>query len=299
MFPQRRMRRIRRRTIQPLFRETELQKTDLVMPVFVDESISTPLAIPSMPGQFRHPVDEVADYCERLQSAGIGAVILFGIPAKKDNEATEAYATDGVVQRAIRNIRERLPGMVIATDVCACEYTDHGHCGIIGETADGPDLENDLSLALMGRIAVSHAESGVDIVAPSCMLDGWCRRSGGPDAAGYQDVLVMSYSKFASALYGPFRDAADSGFSFGDRTYQIDRERPRGDRGVRLDAAEGADILMVKPAGYTSIYPGVTAFVAGGAWVNGTRHDQSSRGRIWLDEQAVALESLIAIKRPG
>ncbi len=301
------MRRIRRRTIQPLFRETELQKTDLVMPVFVDESISTPLAIPSMPGQFRHPVDEVADYCERLQSAGIGAVILFGIPAKKDNEATEAYATDGVVQRAIRNIRERLPGMVIATDVCACEYTDHGHCGIIGETADGPDLENDLSLALMARIAVSHAESGVDIVAPSCMLDGMVQTiREALDAAGYQDVLVMSYSsKFASALYGPFRDAADSGFSFGDRTtYQID---PRNAREAimesELDAAEGADILMVKPAGiYLDILAGVTAFglPVAAYQVSGEYAMIKAAGeRGWLDERAVALESLIAIKRAG
>ncbi|MDD3373477.1 MAG: porphobilinogen synthase, partial [Methanoculleus bourgensis] len=224
MFPQRRMRRIRRRIIQPLLRETELRKTDLVMPVFVDESISTPLPIPSMPGQFRHPVDEVADYCERLWDAGIRAVILFGVPARKDSEATEAYAADGVVQRAVRIIKERLGQMAVATDVCACEYTDHGHCGIVGETADGPDLQNDPSLALMARIAVSHAESGADIVAPSCMLDGMVQAiRGALDAAGYLDVLVMSYSsKFASALYGPFRDAADSGFSFGDRTtYQI------------------------------------------------------------------------------
>ena len=142
------------------------------MPVFVDESISAPLAIASMPGQFRHPVDGVADYCERLMGAGIRAVILFGIPATKDGEATGAYAADGVVQRAARSIKERLPQMVVATDVCACEYTDHGNCGIVGETIDGPDLKNDPSLALMARIAVSHAESGADIVAPSCMLDG-------------------------------------------------------------------------------------------------------------------------------
>ncbi|NLM29856.1 MAG: porphobilinogen synthase [Methanomicrobiales archaeon] len=307
MFPQRRMRRMRRRTIQPFFRETELQKTDLVMPVFVDESISAPLAIPSMPGQFRHPVDGVADYCERLRDAGIGAVILFGIPAKKDSEATEAYAPDGVVQRAIRSIRERLPGMVITTDVCACEYTDHGHCGIIGETVDGPDLENDLSLELMARIALSHAENGADIVAPSCMLDGMVKTiREALDAAGYQDTLIMSYSsKFASALYGPFRDAADSGFSFGDRTtYQIDPGNAReAIMESELDVAEGADILMVKPAG---IYLDILASVAGfglpvaAYQVSGEYAMIKAAGeRGWLDERAVALESLVAIKRAG
>jgi len=155
--------------------------------------------------------------------------------------------------------------MVVATDVCACEYTDHGHCGIIGETTDGPDLQNDPSLALMARIAVSHAESGADIVAPSCMLDGMVQAiRGALDAAGYQDVLVMSYSsKFASALYGPFRDAADSGFSFGDRTtYQINPGNAReAVMESELDAAEGADILMVKPAGiYLDILASVTEF---------------------------------------
>ncbi|NMA87700.1 MAG: porphobilinogen synthase [Methanoculleus bourgensis] len=307
MFPQRRMRRIRRRIIQPLLRETELRKTDLVMPVFVDESISTPLPIASMPGQFRHPVDEVADYCERLQDAGIRAVILFGVPAKKDSEATEAYAADGVVQRAVRSIKERLGQMAVATDVCACEYTDHGHCGIVGETADGPDLQNDPSLALMARIAVSHAESGADIVAPSCMLDGMVQAiRGALDAAGYQDVLVMSYSsKFASALYGPFRDAADSGFSFGDRTtYQINPGNAReAVMESELDAAEGADILMVKPAGiYLDVLASVTEFglPVAAYQVSGEYAMIKAAGeRGWLDERAVALESLTAIKRAG
>jgi len=301
------MRRIRRRIIQPLLRETELRKTDLVMPVFVDESISTPLPIPSMPGQFRHPVDGVAGYCQRLWDAGIRAVILFGIPARKDSEATEAYAADGVVQRAIRSIKERLGQMVVATDVCACEYTDHGHCGIIGETTDGPDLQNDPSLALMARIAVSHAESGADIVAPSCMLDGMVQAiRGALDAAGYQDVLVMSYSsKFASALYGPFRDAADSGFSFGDRTtYQINPGNAReAVMESELDAAEGADILMVKPAGiYLDILASVTEFglPVAAYQVSGEYAMIKAAGeRGWLDERAVALESLTAIKRAG
>jgi len=301
------MRRIRRRIIQPLLRETELRKTDLVHPVFVDESISAPLPIASMPGQFRHPVDGVADYCAHLRDAGIRAVLLFGIPAAKDGEATEAYAPDGVVQRAARSIKERLPEMVVMTDVCACEYTDHGHCGIVGETADGPDLLNDPSLELMARIAVSHARSGADIVAPSCMLDGMVRAiRQALDAAGHQDVLIVSYSsKFASALYGPFRDAADSGFSFGDRTtYQINPGNAR--EAViesELDAAEGADMLMVKPAG---IYLDILAAVAdlglpvAAYQVSGEYSMiKAAAERGWLNERAVALESLTAIKRAG
>jgi porphobilinogen synthase len=234
-------------------------------------------------------------------------VILFGIPAAKDSEATGAYAADGVVQRAARSIKGRLPQMVVATDVCACEYTDHGHCGIVGETIDGPDLKNDPSLALMARIAVSHAESGADIVAPSCMLDGMVQAiREALDAAGYQDVLIMSYSsKFASALYGPFRDAADSGFSFGDRTtYQIDPGNAReAVMESELDAAEGADILMVKPAG---IYLDILASVAdlglpvAAYQVSGEYAMIKAAGeRGWLDERAVALESLTAIKRAG
>ena len=307
MFPERRMRRMRRRIIQPLLRETELRKTDLIAPIFVDASIDAPLPIASMPGQFRYPVDGVADCCERLWNAGIRAVILFGIPAAKDSAATEAYAAAGVVQQAVRRIKERLAEMVVVTDVCACEYTDHGHCGIVGETADGPDLLNDPSLDLMAKIAVSHAESGADIVAPSCMLDGMVqaiRRA--LDEAGYQDVLIMSYSsKFASALYGPFRDAADSGFAFGDRTtYQINPGNAReAVMESELDAAEGADILMVKPAGiYLDILAAikdlglpVAAYQVSGEYAM----IKAAAERGWLNERAVALESLTAIKRAG
>lgn len=301
------MRRMRRRIVQPLLLETELRKTDLIAPVFVDESISTPIPIASMPGQFRHPVDGVADYCERLQRSGIRAVLLFGVPAAKDSEATGAYANDGVVQRAVQNIKERLPGIVVVTDVCACEYTDHGHCGIVGETADGPDLLNDPSLELMARIAVSHAESGADIVAPSCMLDGMVRAiRQALDAAGHQDVLIISYSsKFASALYGPFRDAADSGFAFGDRTtYQISPGNAReAVMESELDVAEGADILMVKPATlYLDILAAVAEFglpVAAYQVSGEYAMIKAAAERGWLDERAVALESLTAIRRAG
>jgi porphobilinogen synthase len=301
------MRRMRRRIVQPLLRETELRKTDVIAPVFVDESINEPLPIASMPGQFRHPVDGAADYCERLSGAGIRAVILFGVPAEKDGGATGAYATDGVVQRAVRNIKERLPEMVVVTDVCACEYTDHGHCGIVGETADGPDLLNDPSLELMARIAVSHAENGADIVAPSCMLDGMVRAiRQALDAAGFTGIPIMSYSsKFASALYGPFRDAADSGFSFGDRTtYQISPGNAReAVMESELDMAEGADILMVKPAGaYLDILAAVAGFglpVAAYQVSGEYAMIKAAAERGWLDERAVALETLTAIKRAG
>ncbi|BBL67925.1 delta-aminolevulinic acid dehydratase [Methanoculleus chikugoensis] len=298
---------MRRRIVQPLLRETELRKTDLIAPVFVDESISAPLPIASMPGQFRHPVDGVAGYCERLRDAGIRAVLLFGVPAAKDGKATGAYAADGVVQRAVQKVKEHLPEMVVVTDVCACEYTDHGHCGFVGETVDGPDLLNDPSLELMAQIAVSHAESGADIVAPSCMLDGMVRAiRQALDAAGFQDVLIMSYSsKFASALYGPFRDAADSGFSFGDRTtYQINPGNAREAlMESELDAAEGADILMVKPAGaYLDILAAVAnlglpvaAYQVSGEYAM----IKAAAERGWLDERAVAIETLTAIRRAG
>ncbi|MBP8675613.1 MAG: porphobilinogen synthase [Methanoculleus sp.] len=307
MFPEQRMRRRRRRIIQPLLRETELRKTDLIAPVFVDESIDAPIPIASMPGQFRHPVDGVLDHCRRLMDSGIRAVILFGIPAEKDGEATAAYASNGVVQRAVREIKRGLGGMAVITDLCACEYTDHGHCGIVGETADGPDLLNDPSLDLMARIAVSHAESGADVVAPSCMLDGMVRTiRQALDSAGHTDTLIMSYSsKFASALYGPFRDAADSGFTFGDRTtYQIYPGNAReAVMESELDSAEGADILMVKPAGiYLDILASVkriglpvAAYQVSGEYAM----IKAAAERGWLDERAVAIESLIAIKRAG
>ncbi|KUG20587.1 porphobilinogen synthase [hydrocarbon metagenome] len=301
------MRRTRRRDIQPLLRENRLHKTDLVAPLFVDATIASPRPIETMPGQFRYPVDDLVDRAGRLWDAGIRLVILFGIPARKNNRASEAYAKDGIVQQAVRAVKDALPGMVVCTDVCACEYTDHGHCGIVGKTRDGVDLLNDPSLALMADIASSHAESGADIVAPSCMLDGMVQAiRAALDDGGHADVLLMSYStKFASALYGPFRDAADSGYAFGDRTtYQI---APGNGREAflesKLDAEEGADILMVKPAG---LYLDVLASIAGlglpvaAYQVSGEYALIKAAGeRGWIDERAVAMESLTCIKRAG
>ena len=213
MFPERRLRRLRTRALQPLFRETVLTRNDLIAPIFVDETIDAPVPISSMPGQFRHSVEDVADYVRSLYALGIRAVILFGIPAVKDEEGSEAWNPDGIIQRTIRILKNDLSGMVVITDVCACEYTDHGHCGIVGDSPCGPDLLNDPSLELMARIALSHAQAGADMVAPSCMLDGMVMAIREElDCGGYEDIPIMSYStKFASALYGPFRDAAGSG----------------------------------------------------------------------------------------
>lgn len=307
MFPQTRLRRLRHRRIQPLIRETELHCTDLVAPLFIDETILQATPIRSMPGQVRIPLNGIVVVIQRLYDAGIRAVILFGIPEEKDAGASSAFRIDGVIQKAVQSIRSAVPDMVIITDVCACEYTDHGHCGIIDMAGEYPDLENDQSLALIAKIAVSHARSGADIVAPSCMLDGQVQAiRQALDAEGFPDIPILSYStKFASALYGPFREAADSGYSFGDRTtYQMDPANAReAFRESVLDAEEGADILMVKPAGlYLDILREirtlglpVAAYQVSGEYA--MIKAASERG--WIDERRVALESLTCIKRAG
>ena len=307
IFPSRRMRRSRSRHIQPLLREVTVSKNDIIAPLFVDENISAPLPIDAMPGQSRYPIAGVAAVAGDLFRHGIRSVLLFGIPKVKDAGGSSAYDPDGVVQQAVRRIKEAVPQMVVITDVCACEYTDHGHCGIIGETRNGIDLLNDPSLELMNKVAISHAESGADIIAPSCMLDGMVGSiRSALDEAGYDQVLIMSYStKFASALYGPFREAADSGFSFGDRsTYQI---HPANSREAflesQLDADEGADILMVKPAGF---YLDVLAEVAtlglpvAAYQVSGEYSMiKAAAANGWLKEKETVIESLNCIKRAG
>ena len=301
------MRRTRSRNIQPLLREVTLSKNDLVAPLFVDENLKVPRPIDSMPGQFRYPVSGIAAVVKDLWDKGVRAVLIFGIPKTKDPEARSAYDPDGVVQQAVRRIKAEVPKMVVITDVCACEYTDHGHCGIIGDTRGGTDLLNDPSLELMDRIAISHAESGADIVAPSCMLDGVVGSiRAALDAEGLEEVLIMAYStKFASVLYGPFREAADSGFSFGDRTtYQL---HPGNSREAilesQLDADEGADILMVKPAGFYldilaeigNIGLPVAAYQVSGEY----SMIKAAAANGWLKEQETVIESLTCIKRAG
>ncbi|MFA5332311.1 MAG: porphobilinogen synthase [Methanoregula sp.] len=307
MFPERRMRRVRARTIRPLLTETTLTRNDLVAPLFVDESADARKPIDSMPGQFRYPVGEIAGVVGKMRDRGLRAILLFGIPAVKNEAATGAYDPEGIVQQAVRRIKAAYPDMVVITDVCACEYTSHGHCGIVGNTRCGKDLLNDESLLLMNRIAISHAEAGADIVAPSCMLDGMVRSiREALDAEGYEDVLIMSYStKFASALYGPFREAADSGFSFGDRsTYQMN---PANGREAflesQLDLEEGADILMVKPAGsYLDVLSDVaTLGIPVAAYQVSGEYSmiKAAAQNGWLKEKETVLETLTCIKRAG
>ena len=301
------MRRSRSRNIQPLLREVTLSKNDLVVPLFVDENLKAPRPIDSMPGQFRYPVSGIAAVVGELWNKGVRAVLLFGIPKTKDAQARSAYDPEGVVQQAVHRIKAEVKGMVVITDVCACEYTDHGHCGIVGETRGGTDLLNDPSLELMDRIAISHAMSGADIVAPSSMLDGVVGSiRAALDREGLDEVLIMAYStKFASALYGPFREAADSGFLFGDRTtYQV---HPGNSREAilesQLDADEGADILMVKPAGFYldilaevgSIGLPVAAYQVSGEYAM----IKAAAANGWLDEKATVMESLTCMKRAG
>jgi len=307
MFPIQRMRRLRGRRIQPMLRETRVRASDLIAPIFADETIRIRKPIGAMPGQFRYPVKDLPEVARRLRKAGIRAVLLFGIPKEKDPEATSAWDESGIVQKAVKAVRKAVPDMVIATDVCACEYTDHGHCGIVGETRCGPDLLNDPSLELMTRIAVSHAKAGADIIAPSCMLDGMVASLREVlDANGYEDVLIMSYStKFASSFYGPFREAAESGFSFGDRTtYQMAPGNAReAFRESAIDADEGADILMVKPAShYLDILSAireiglpVAAYQVSGEY----SMIKAAAANGWLKEKECILESLTCIKRAG
>jgi porphobilinogen synthase len=288
--------------------ETTLTRNDLVAPLFVDETASAPVPISSMPGQFRYPADGIAVVTKKFWDRGIRAVLLFGIPAHKDEAATSAYDPGGIVQQAIKKIKAACPGMVVITDVCACEYTSHGHCGIVGDNRCGePDLLNDESLILMNKIATSHAQAGADIVAPSCMLDGMVRSiRAALDEAGHEDVLIMSYStKFSSALYGPFREAAGSGYSFGNRTtYQMN---PANGREAflesKLDREEGADILMVKPAGpYLDVLAEiatlglpVAAYQVSGEYAM----IKAAAEHGWIKEKETVLETLTCIKRAG
>jgi porphobilinogen synthase len=244
---------------------------------------------------------------KRMWNANISAVLLFGIPKTKDQKATGAFAPDGVIQQVTAAMKKACPDMVIITDLCACEYTDHGHCGYVGDCCDGLNLLNDQSLELMRQIAVSQAAAGADIVAPSCMLDGMVLAiRDALDEHGHEEVLIMSYSsKFSSALYGPFREAAGSGYLFGDRTsYQAPvSNRREAFRESELDAAEGADILMVKPAGWygdiisdiRTLGLPVAAYQVSGEY----SMIRAAAEKGWLDERRVVMESLLSIKRAG
>lgn len=244
-----RPRRLRKsETLRKMVRETRVDKSSLIYPLFVKEGTNIEEEIPSMPGQYRYSIDRLPYELERLQKAGVDKVMFFGIPDVKDEVGSQAYAEDGIVQRALREARKQFPDMYLITDVCMCEYTSHGHCGVLC----GHDVENDKTLELLAKTALSHVQAGADMVAPSDMMDGRVAAIREIlDANNYKDTPIMSYAvKYASAFYGPFRDAAGSAPSFGDRkSYQMDfHNRREAIKEALLDVEEGADIIMVKPA---------------------------------------------------
>jgi len=301
-FPEVRLRRFRRSAgLRGLVRETHLSLDQFVMPLFV-----APEALPNeeLPGMSRFTVDGVVREAERLAAVGVRAVILFGIPEEKDDEATGAWEDDGIVQRALRALRPEFPELVLVTDVCLCEYTSHGHCGVV---VDG-EVHNDRSLELLARTAVSHAEAGADVVAPSDMMDGRVRAIRETlDDHSFESTPVLSYAaKYASAFYGPFREAAGSAPSFGDRrSYQMDPANVREAlRECELDLDEGADAIIIKPAlpyldviraARKSFDAPIAAYNVSGEYAMVKAAARSG----WLDEKQAALESLTAIKRAG
>ncbi|WP_200530801.1 porphobilinogen synthase [Halorubrum sp. LN27] len=310
MHPTDRPRRLRTDGVRPLVSETSLAASDLVAPVFVDATTDERVPIETMPGHERVPVDEAVARVEEVRETGVEAVIVFGIPESKDPEGTRAYAEDGVVQRAIRRIAAETDAYVIG-DVCLCEYTDHGHCGVIEASAESdPTLtvKNDETLDLLAETAVSQADAGADMVAPSAMTDGQVRAiREALDDAGHEEVALMSYAvKYESAFYGPFRDAADGAPAFGDRRhYQMDpANRREALREARIDAEEGADVLMVKPGlPYLDIvgdlrrefdHP-IAAYNVSGEYA--MLHAAAEKG--WLDLEETAHESLLSLKRAG
>jgi porphobilinogen synthase len=300
-----RTRRLRRsESLRQLARETRLSPADFVYPVFVMHGRDTRREIEAMPGQFQLTVDLLEREANELRGLGIPAVLLFGLPATKDDLGSEAYAEDGIVQQAVRALKAVSPGLVVITDVCLCEYTSHGHCGIVnGETVD-----NDATLELLARTAVSHARAGADMVAPSDMMDGRIAAIRDTlDREGFARVPIMSYAaKYASAFYGPFRVAADSAPQFGDRRgYQMDPPNVREAlREIAIDIDEGADIVMVKPAlAYLDVlararerfdHP-LAAYNVSGEY----SMVKAAARQGWIDERRVTLEILTAIKRAG
>ena len=310
MNPTDRPRRLRADGVRSLVSETSLSASDLIAPVFVDATTDERVPIPSMPGHERVPVSEAVARVEEVLETGVESIIVFGIPESKDAEGSRAYAEDGVVQRAIRQISAETDAYVIA-DTCFCEYTDHGHCGVLEPDAregEGLTVDNDPTLDLLATTAVSQADAGADMIAPSSMTDGMVGAiREGLDAAGHEDVPIMSYAvKYESAFYGPFRDAADGAPAFGDRRhYQMDpANRREALREARLDVEQGADALLVKPAlPYLDIvrevrdefeHP-VAAYNVSGEYA--MLHAAGEQG--WLDVEATALESLVSIKRAG
>ena len=304
-FPISRLRRLRKTAnLRDMFRETHLTRNDFIYPLFVAEGENFKREISSMPDIFQLSIDNVLRECEELLTLGIKAVLLFGIPDFKDEVGSSGYAADGIVQKASREIKQKFPEMLVITDVCLCEYTSHGHCGVI----ENEFVQNDATLELLAKQAVSHAQNGADIIAPSDMMDG---RIGAIrqtlDANGFHDTPIMAYAaKYSSAFYGPFREAAESAPQFGDRkSYQMDYgNADEAMREIALDIQEGADIVMVKPAlSYLDIIRRakenfnlpIAAYNVSGEY----SMVKAAAEKGWIDGEKVMLETLTAIKRAG
>ncbi len=310
-FPATRMRRLRYHPgVRRLVQEYRLDPANLILPLFAvtGENVRSPIG--SMPGQFQLSVDTLCREAEKLQALGIGGVMLFGLPAEKDDTGSDSYQQQGIIQQAVRAVRCAAPELLVTTDVCFCEYSSHGHCGVVNEKTGRLDVDNDATLELLGKQAVSHAQAGSELIAPSGMIDGMVgaiRTS--LDAAGFSHLPIMSYAaKYASAFYGPFRDAVESAPQFGDRrAYQMDPAAGAAQalREVELDIAEGADIVMVKPAlAYLDIIRRVAerfpetplaAYNVSGEY----SMFKAAAAHGWVDEQAIVLEALLSIRRAG
>lgn len=308
-FPELRPRRLRNTPgLRKLFAETTLAPSQLVLPLFVRHGRKIRKRIPAMPGVFQLSPDEAVREAAKAAATGVSGVLLFGIPRKKDVKASEAYAANGIIQQAVRLLKRELPELLVMTDVCLCEYMSHGHCGVVQKSRGGARILNDPSLKLLARAASSHAAAGADLVAPSDMMDGRVAAIRSRlDRDGFQDTPILSYAaKYASAYYGPFRDAAESTPQFGDRrSYQMDAANAEEAlREVALDIQEGADAVMVKPAlAYLDIlhrvkttfgYP-TAAYAVSGEY----SMIKAAAANGWVDERAVTLESLLAMRRAG
>ena len=310
-FPATRLRRLRYHpALRELVRETRLAPQNFVLPLFARPGRGEKRPIGSMSGHFQLSPELIAEEVREAARLGLGGILLFGIPAEKDVHGSDSYSDEGIVQQAVRAAKQAAPELLVMTDVCFCEYTSHGHCGVINDKTGRTDVDNDATLEPLARQAVSHARAGADVVAPSGMMDGMVAAiRGGLDRAGFAHLPILSYAvKYASAFYGPFREAAESAPQFGDRRgYQMDpaASAEQALREAELDLAEGADLLMVKPAlAYLDIirlvherFPGVplAAYNVSGEY----SMVKAAAERGWIDERAIALESLTAIRRAG
>src|SRR5260221_5316676 len=305
MFPSTRLRRLRvTPALRNMVRETQLSPADFIYPLFTVHGRDVREPISSMPGVYHLSIDQLAAEAKEIASLGIPSVVLFGLPAHKDAIGSDNFAADGIVQQAIKSIKDAAPDLIVITDVCMCEYTDHGHCGIVH---DG-QIVNDETLRILQQVVVSHAEAGADIVAPSGMMDGMVGAiRQGLDGEGFSNISILSYAvKYASSFYGPFREAADSPPQFGDRhSYQMDPANAReAMREARLDVAEGADMLMGKPAmAYLDIIRRVrdTIDLPVAAYHVSCEYSmvKAAAAQGWIDERKIALEILTGIKRAG